>query len=291
MRIVAYLGPVAFAIFLYLFPDGRFIPRWTRWLVACWLGWGLVGASLSGSAIDPNASRFGRLLFGGLVASIIYALVYRYRRVSGPVERQQTKWVAVSVALMVVALLCSSLLWSAVPSLQGGPIDILGIGSVMPLAFSLILLSFTVAILRYRLWDVDVVIRRTLIYGALTAALVALYLGSVALLQRLLSPLLGRDNQLAVVASTLAIAALFQPLRHRIQAMIDRRFYRRKYDATRTLAAFGTRLRAETDLERLRTDLLATVEEAMQPAHTSLWLRPPERRAGRDETHSASAGT
>jgi len=128
--------------------------------------------------------------------------------------------------------------------------------------------------LRSHLFDIDVLINRTLVYGSLTTVLVAVYLGGVAGLQRLLSPLVGEGNQLVVVASTLAIAALFNPLRRRIQTAVDRRFYRKKYDSRKTLEAFSARLRDETNLEALNKGLVSVVEETMQPEHVSLWLRP-----------------
>ena len=130
------------------------------------------------------------------------------------------------------------------------------------------------AILRYRLYDIDLLINRTLVYGSLTAMLVTLYFGGIVVLQRLFDILTGQKSTLAVVASTLLIAALFQPLRRRIQSFIDRRFYRRKYDARKTLEAFSIKLRDETDLDALRDDLVGVVRETMQPAHSSLWLRP-----------------
>jgi len=136
-------------------------------------------------------------------------------------------------------------------------------------------ISMGIAILRYRLYEIDLIINRTLVYGVLTAMLALFYLGSVTALQYLLSLLTGQGNTLAIVASTLAIAALFNPLRRRIQSFIDRRFYRRKYDARKTLEEFGSRLRYETDLERISEDLLEVVDETMQPSHLSLWLRSP----------------
>jgi hypothetical protein len=159
---------------------------------------------------------------------------------------------------------------------ENSPLALLVVGSVIPFIMLLIPLSISAAIFRSGLFDIDVVINRALVYATLTATLVLVYVGGVVGLQRLLSPLFGESNQLAIVASTLAIAALFNPLRQRIQKIIDRRFYRRKYDARRTLEDFSARLRDETDLEQLNAELLSVIRATMQPEHVSLWLKPPD---------------
>jgi peptidoglycan/LPS O-acetylase OafA/YrhL len=198
------------------------------------------------------------------------AVIVRFRRSRGD-ERQQLKWFAYAVAVMVSLFLFwfslalaglvppDALLWT-VP-LLGLPA---GVG---------------VAVLRYRLYDIDKIINRTLVYGLLTAVLALVYAGSVVALQRIFIAFTGEDSQLAVVASTLAIAALFNPLRGRTQGFIDRRFFRRRYDAARTLETFGARLRSETDLDELNGNLLSVVHETLRPEHASLWLRPSGRRS------------
>jgi len=219
-----------------------------------------------------------QLITIGFFLGLIVAQIYRYWRISNQVQRQQTKWVFFGVAVVLLAEIGLSLPYLIVPSLtrQGSLYDLFAatLGFFIPI---LIPLAFGVAILRYRLWDIDILINRTLVYGTLTASLALLYFGLVIALQFLLRGLMSLNSGIAIVASTLAIAALFQPLRRRIQAIIDRRFYRRKYDAARTLAAFSATLRNEVDLDQLREHLLAVVQETMQPAHVSLWLRQPTR--------------
>jgi hypothetical protein len=153
----------------------------------------------------------------------------------------------------------------------------------VPFATSLALfpVAIAVAIFRYRLYDIDIIINRTLVYGSLTVTLVLVYFGSVVGLQYILRALTGQESQLAVVASTLAIAALFNPLRRRVQEVVDRLFYRRKYDAAKTLEEFSAKLRDETDIDTLNSELLLTVRDTMQPEHISLWLRVPERKVER----------
>jgi hypothetical protein len=148
------------------------------------------------------------------------------------------------------------------------------------LSFAGVPVAMGFALLKYRLYGIDLLINRTLVYGALTATLVALYVGSIVVLQGLLGALIGQESQLAIVASTLAVAALFNPLRHRIQSFIDRSFYRRRYDARKTLESFSSTLRDETDLEALSDDLVGVVKETMQPAHASLWLRSDSNSEG-----------
>ena len=168
--------------------------------------------------------------------------------------------------------------WDNVLSLfPPSPLADLITGTAANVFILLIPLSLAFAILRSRLWDIDIIINRTLVYGALTGILVLMYIGSILLLQYLLRAIIQQNNDVAIVISTLLIAALFQPLRHRIQQLIDRRFYRRKYDAAKVVAAFSATLRNETDLDQLRAQLLQVVQETMQPAHASLWVREGSR--------------
>jgi len=204
------------------------------------------------------------------------AQVYRYLRVSSPTQRQQTKWVLFGYTAALGGYLGWISFYAILPLARPGSRLVADmIGATVTSGLMLIIpLSFGVAILRYRLYDIDVVINRTLVYGSLTATLVALYFGGIVVLQRLFVLLTGEQSTLAIVASTLLIAALFSPLRRRIQAFIDRRFYRRKYDTRKTLEAFSAKLRNDSDLDVLSDDLVSVVRETMQPAHVSLWLRP-----------------
>jgi hypothetical protein len=224
----------------------------------------------------------GKILGLGFTAALLWlmvtflialaSLLVRFRRAEGE-ECQQLKWIFSAFLLMVLLFIVTAFL----PEGQHQTViwgDIVnGIGGIaLPIALG-------IAILRYRLWDIDIIINRTLVYGLLTATLLVVYLALVFAGQVLLSSLLGPNNGVVLVGSTLVVAALFQPLRHRIQQLIDRRFYRRKYDAQKTLAAFSTILQGEVDLDQLREQLLAVVEETMQPAHLSLWIRPLKQQA------------
>jgi hypothetical protein len=266
-----YVSQVCFGIFFYLFPDGRFVPRWTRFLAAASALLFVPDIFFPDSALADVAG----VLFFAFVGSLVFAQVYRYRRVSTPEQRQQTKWVVFGFAVALVGFTTVVLLVNLVPAIRGvGPLGVMVFSTLIYGLPALIPLSIGVAILRSRLYDIDVVINRALVYGPLTALLVLIYIGSVVGSQYVLRALTGQGSTLAVVASTLAIAALFNPLRRRVQAFIDRRFYRRKYDAAKTLDEFSAKLRDETDLERLRAEMVSVVRETMQPEHVSLWLRP-----------------
>ena len=263
-------------LFFYLFPDGNFVPRWTRWLAVLLLAYVVPPSLFPASPLSPeNWSALPYTLFLlGLLLTGIFAQVHRYRRVSTPLQRQQTKWVVFGFAAALAGYVGVISLQVIFPSLEPGTLADF-FGATAALCFMLLIpLSISIAILRYRLYDIDVVINRTLVYGSLTILLGATYYGSVVVLQQLFRALTGQESSLVVVASTLAIAALFVPLRRRIQAFIDRLFYRRKYDAAKILAVFSAKLREETDLDALSDEVVAVVRETMQPAHVSLWLRP-----------------
>jgi hypothetical protein len=216
---------------------------------------------------------------GGIVSQV-WSQVYRYRRVSSPAQRRQTKWVIFGTALGVAGTFPFQVPVDLALVDGDTPFVLLLLRTGFVLSFLLVPMSISVAVLRSHLFDIDVLINRTLVYGALTLTLVVVYFGGVVGLQRLLSPLT-ESNGLATVASTLAIAALFNPLKRRIQAFIDRGFYRKKYDARKTLEGFSAKLRDETDLDALSDDLVGAVRETMQPEHVTLWLRPHTAYKGR----------
>jgi len=260
-----------------LFPAGQFVPHWMRWTLVVFLA-GLV-PEIFFAPFMPNTpvDQLGFLVVLGEVAALALVQVYRYRRVSNPLERQQTKWVVFGVAgpatvFVGVGVVAFIFAVAASPS----TLYPLALNVVSPCLPLLIPLSFWFAMLRSRLWEIDVLINRTLVYSTLTVILTAVYVGLVIGLQALLRGIISQDSSVTIVISTLAIFALFQPLRRRIQRLIDQRFYRGKYDAAKTVAAFSATLRQEVDLDQLREQLLAVVEETMQPAHVSLWLRPSE---------------
>ena len=290
---------IPFVLLFLLFPNGRLLSP--RWRILAWLLVPIFVALLFQAIVTPGPllqypsvvnpfgiDALGRLaervegtatlllLASGLAAAL--SMILRFRRSTGE-ERQQLKWFVSANALLAVVMASGPIFWFGL---------IPGIGPLWPvvafLAFISVPVASTIAIFRYRLYNIDVIINRTLVYGTLTAVLALTYFGSVVLLQQLLRELTGQgNNQVAVVASTLAIYALFQPLRRRIQATIDRRFYRRKYDAARILTTFSAQLRDEVDLDTLTNDLLMVVEETLQPRHVSLWLRDGGRSVGEQQ--------
>jgi hypothetical protein len=301
-------GLVLVGVFLLLlFPEGRLLSR--RWRIVVWAALcGSVLLALA-AAFSPEPLRgtlswvdnpFGvvvviggrfttyelfaalRVLGTALLATstlaALISLIVRLHRARGD-ERQQIKWfllAAVPAAVCVSLVLIQSMVYNYATELLGNSVYLLpwpllmGALYVAVSALLVVPVFAYIAILKYRLYDIDVIINRTLVYGSLTATLAALYIGGIVVLQRLFVLLTGQRSTLAVVASTLLIAALFNPLRRRIQSFIDRRFYRKKYDTRKTLEAFSAKLRDETDLDALRDDLVGVVRETMQPAHVSL---------------------
>jgi hypothetical protein len=271
------LGNASVVLCAYLIPDGRFVPGWIRWLALVMLGYWIAVALVPSWELGRSLPSL--VLFFGFAIGAVLVQIYRYRHVSTPRQRQQTKWLVFGISLAVAGNIGARLLYYFVllPLLPGsalaGALEI----TLIMLALLVIPATFGIAIFSSHLWDLDVLINRTLVYGTLTALLALVYFGLVIGLQSLFHLITGQVSQspVVIVASTLAIVALFQPLRHRIQAIIDRRFYRSKYDAAKTVAAFSATLRQEVDLEQLREQLLAVVQETMEPSHVSLWLRPP----------------
>lgn len=281
-------------LLFYLFPNGRFIPRWTRWLAITLVAWVLAWPFLP--MLNPDQWSFPSPFVAKLAwyGTGIFAQVYRYTRRSTQVEQQQTKWAVFGFTAAFMGFLVFNLPVVLVPTLQERTVSRLlylltayPALALFPMLFAPLALGF--ACLRYRLWDIDLIINRTLIYGALTAALALVYWGSVVVLQWLFRLATGQSQSDIVTAvSTLAIAAAFQPVRHRIQVLIDRSFFRRRYDMEETLAAFSATIRndVQTDLNRLTEDLIAVVDKTMQPTCVSLWLLPStrgERKSAQNE--------
>ena len=249
-----------------------FLPGPSPWIMAIDNPFGVEGLNDFKNLIDGSLEALSYGIFG--LAAVV-SLFVRFRS-AGRMERQQIKWFAYAGTVLLAGAIL----------LYAGP-DSLAVLWIRQLGFALWMIGFVglpvaigIAILRYRLYEIDIIINRTLVYSSLTVTLVALYVGGIVLLQRVFVLLTGQQSTLAVVASTLAIAALFNPLRRRVQGFVDRRFYRRNYDARKTLETFSLKLRDETDLESFNNDLVGVVRETMQPAHVSLWLRPDPAQKG-----------
>lgn len=282
VALLSALGGASFICFCYVFPDGRFLPRWTRWTALIWSLLYLPHAIAPTSPWDistlPPLAEYA--FWSCFLATVAAAQVWRYRRVSTSLQRQQAKWVLLDLLLGLFGLL--GVILAVLLTFPHSGASALFIAAffglpVLCLAILLIPVSIVIAMLRYQLFDIDILLNRALVYGALTSALALVYAVSVIVIQTILGSLITNsdDTQFAIVASTLLIAALFGPLRRRIQNAIDRRFYRRKYDAARTVAAFAATLRSEVDLTALSDNLVAVVDETIQPTHISLWLQHP----------------
>ncbi len=268
---------------LFLFPDGRIVPQWTRWLLPVWVIYMLIG--LVWPDLYPPFA-YGDGLTPDQVPSVLWMLawlllgvgaqVYRYRRVSTPAERQQTKWAVYGFSIFLMCFAAGIILlapvltdpvfgMSVVRRLSGPTCILIG---AMALPVTLLF-----SMLRYRLWDIDLIIRRTLVYSSLTGLLALIYFATIILLQAVFEAVTGQQSQLAIVLSTLAIAALFIPLRNRIQAGIDRRFYRKKYNAQQVLAQFAITARDETDMNALTSELARVVKDTVAPERVKVWLK------------------
>lgn len=263
---------LAFAT-LALFPDGQFKPKWTRWTVL------LIVLPQIWRLFNPEGYQALFPVLGGPSFLLIAAgQIQRYRRHSNAIQRLQIKWVIFGLVTFLVALGIYMLLLISFPELnaanRAGVIYYL-IGNLIWFGFLIVFpTTLLVAIFKSQLWDIDLVIRRTLIYSAVMLLLGLVYLGAVTIMQNLFMAASGQSSQLSIVVSTLAIAALFNPLRRRVQDFIDRRFYRQRYNAEQVLAAFAEQARQETDLEALTAGLVEAVQETMRPEQVRMWLKP-----------------
>ena len=273
------LGTAIELLFLYLMPNGRFSPRWAYIPLIC----GLLLVSiltLEVNGIITLAEQTLSLVYITTISLVLLSVVfqvYRYLRDSSAVERQQTKWILFAVMMYFLSIIVWVLIYGGGLTIAGGKPRLLAnlFGLVFINFFALLILpvAITIAILRYRLWDIDLIIRKTLIYTVLTALLTLVYLGMIVLLQSIFYAVSDQQSPVVIVISTLVIAALFSPLRRRVQAVIDRRFFRKKYDAQQVLARFAQTARDETDIATLTAELVHVLQETIQPEGVNVWLR------------------
>ena len=292
LQIIFFISGISFVVlfpclatFLLTFPNGRFAPRWSWLIILLWLGqfafFIVASTGIFGSASYSLLAVVVLLTWG----STLSFQVYRYIRIYTYSERQQTKWLVFGVMSGLLLTAGALLLGNLLPAFSSpdSPFQLLDNNLGGLVVFLPIPLSVGIALLRYQLWNIDIIINRTLVYGTLTVVLTAVYIGLILGLQALLRGVISQDNSVAIVISTLAIAALFQPLRSRIRKIIDRRFYRSKYDAAKVVEAFSATLRNEVDLNQLRDHLITVVQDTMQPSHISLWLREPASKSPRPD--------
>ncbi len=296
VRVLAYFAILSSISILYLFPTGRFAPAWTLPVALVWALVALPAVFFPDSPLSLAAwpAAVQMMLLVALAASGLYAQLHRYVKVSSPLQQQQAKWAALGLMAAAAGPIAYFFSFEGIASLSEASVpnivyrrvgsDVFTVTMMVRMAginflsvgLLLFPLTFAIAIMRFRLWDIGVVVNRTLVYGALTATIVAVYTVFAVLLQLAFRAVTDQGGTVAIVVSTLAIAALFQPIRRRVQYFIDRRFYRRNYDAVQALAGFANTLWSEVDLEKLGHELEAVAEETVQPAHVSLWLREPE---------------
>lgn len=280
------VGLLSLMIAFLRFPDGRFVPGWSRWLALGWLAYLVISLFVPSlrftSSLIITNRRQATLLAWALVwlGLIVVLQLYRYRYHATGEQRQQTKWVVFGLVVAFGLSTLLSLPLLVLPSLhEPTPLSmamrVIAVGIIL-LGQIFLCLTVAVAILRFRLYDLDVIVNRTLVYTLLTGALILVYLITIIILQSFLPA----RGEIATVLSTLAVATAFTPLRRRIQRLIDRRFYRSKYDAARTLAKFAVTARDEVDLQTIAGELTGAVSKTMQPAHVSLWLAPMAESAG-----------
>lgn len=271
--VLIVLNSILFLVFLAIFPSGRFAPRWIGWLV-------IPACVATAAMLLPGVPQALQLVSVVMIFVLFAAQIYRYRAVSTSIQRQQTKWAILGIAVSLVAQVGLVIPLALVPRLSA-PESLYPLlaGTITSVTLTLGPIGFMFGVLRYRLYAIDLVINRTLVYGSLSAILAAIYFGIVLGAQAVSQALTGQTqpNPLIIVLSTLLIAALFTALRQRIQRIIDRRFYRSKYDTARTLERFAATLRSDIDLAELREHLIGVVEETMQPEHVSLWPSPVQR--------------
>lgn len=277
-----YAIPAVIFVFLpFIFPSGRFVPGWTKWVLPLLLFFTVPVSLLPTIGSPVSTALFSSLTlfaFGTWIVVATYAAIHRYRRVSSLTERQQTKWVVggflITSLLFIPFAIVAIWFPPDTPTPQRLAFMLLVYLPFYVLCYLAMPAGVAFAILRYRLWDIDVLVRKTLVYATLTALLALVFFGVVTLMSGLFSAVTGQQSALAIVVSTLVIAALFNPLRRRLQEGIDRRFFRKKYNAEQVLARFALTARDETDLDALTAELVNVVQETMQPASVSIWLKP-----------------
>lgn len=279
-NLLQFISSATILIFAYLFPDGRFVPNWTKILVIPWLAWLFIHNLLPDSRLNiARESLLIELLIAlGFYSSGLFTQAYRYKRISTPLQQQQTKWVIFGFAIAFLGFAIHWIGFLLLPSRQGQELTHVLAMMISNAFYALTVLAIPMTIAfsiqQYRLWEIDPIMNRSLVYGILSIVLALIYAGSVILLQNLFRALTAQDSQLAIVGSTLATAALFSPLRRRIQNTIDMRFYRQKYTADQILNQFNQILKSEMDLATLSDQLEHVVDVAFQPKSVTLWLNP-----------------